>query len=206
MNSLCADIPKLLKDPAAVEARRRLLYSEHMAPLTEFVNALRIEKGNDARIPDFDPWDGGIHAEVLYLLEAPGPKAKDFVSRNNPDETAKNFFEVNRDAGIPRTKTVTWNIVPWFIGTETRIRTANRADIKDGIPSLLRLLRLLPRLRAIVLIGRKAQRVESTVAFEAPHLCVFRTPHPSPKFVNRFKGNRDLLNLAFREVAAFLNP
>ena len=40
-------------------------------------------------IPHFDPLDGGSNAQVLFLMEAPGPKASasGFVSRNNPDET-----------------------------------------------------------------------------------------------------------------------
>ncbi|MGH7717468.1 MAG: hypothetical protein ACREON_01305 [Gemmatimonadaceae bacterium] len=67
-----------------------------------------MEAGPEARVPDFDPWDGGTDAEVLYLLEAPGGKAVEsgFISRNNPDETARNFFELNRAAGIPRQRTV----------------------------------------------------------------------------------------------------
>jgi hypothetical protein len=59
-------------------------------------------------IPYFDPWDGGTAAEALYLLEAPGAKAvlSGFISRNNPDETVKNFFQLNQQAGIPRKRTV----------------------------------------------------------------------------------------------------
>ena len=85
-----------------------------MAPLTEFVEVLRAEHGPDARIADFDPWDGGVDAEVLFLLEAPGPKAiaSGFVSRNSPDESARNFHRANAEAGIARERTVTWNIVP----------------------------------------------------------------------------------------------
>lgn len=92
--------------------------------------------GPQASIPDFDPWDGGVHAQVLFLLEAPGSKAVDsgFVSRNNPDETAKNFFELNRDAGIPRELTVIWNVVPWYIGDGARIRAAKSQETRryDG--------------------------------------------------------------------------
>ena len=77
--------------------------------------------GEDHKIPQFDPLDGGIDAECLFLLEAPGPKAVNsgFVSRNNPDETAKNFFELNVGAGLERSKTITWNVVPWYVGSGT---------------------------------------------------------------------------------------
>ena len=120
------DRPKLLADAAARLSRSEQLGQPHVAPLTAFVAELRAERGISANIPDFDPWDGGTEAELLFLLEAPGARAvaSGFVSRNNPDETAKNFFELNREAGIPRRRTVIWNVVPWYIGTGTKIRPA----------------------------------------------------------------------------------
>ena len=107
------DKPKLLRDPKACKARQLQLSQPHIAPLTKFVQRLR-DQYPKRQIPDFDPWDGGIKAELLFLLEAPGPNARDsgFISRNNHDETAKNFFELNKDADIPRERTITWNIVP----------------------------------------------------------------------------------------------
>src|SRR6476646_8560373 len=93
------DRPKLLADSAACTARKAQLHEPHIAPLTAFVEKLRAQVGTGVSIPNFDPWDGGIDAEILYLLEAPGPKAvlTGFVSRNNPDESAKNFFELNAE-------------------------------------------------------------------------------------------------------------
>jgi len=159
-----------------------------------------------ASIPDFDPWDGGVTAEILYLLEAPGAQAvaSGFVSRNNPDETAKNFFELNREAGIPRELSVTWNIVPWYIGSGKRIRAATREDISSGSKSLERLLRLLPTLRAVVLVGRKAERAAGIISRACPDVRIFRSPHPSPLFVNNAPGNRDRILRTLREVARHL--
>jgi hypothetical protein len=84
--------PKLLGDPTARLTRAAQLGEPVVAPLTAFVIALRAEAGPSKPVADFDPWDGGIYAEVLYLLEAPGPNAVlyGFISRNNPDESAKN--------------------------------------------------------------------------------------------------------------------
>jgi uracil-DNA glycosylase len=202
-----ADVPKLLADPAARAARRERLAEPHVAPLTAYVAALRREAGPDAAIPDFDPLDGGTMAELLYLLEAPGAKAvhSGFISRNNPDETAKNFFELNREAGIPRDRTVTWNIVPWYIGTGTRIRAADRSDIEAGLPALKSLLGLLPKLKVVVLIGRKAESAADLVSQLRPGLRVFRAPHPSPLFVNNAPGNRGRILSVLREAGACLN-
>lgn len=129
------DKPKLLSSPAARTARQAELHDPHVASLTAFVKTLCAEMGSDYQIPYFDPWDGGTAAEVLYLLEAPGAKAvlSGFISRNNPDETAKNFFLFNQKSGIPRKRTITWNIVPWYIGSGSRIRPATSDDIEAGI-------------------------------------------------------------------------
>jgi hypothetical protein len=81
------DKPKSLGDPKARTNRKAQQHESHIAPLTAFAEALRHEVGPDPTIPDFDPWDGGVDAEILYLLEAPGPQAvaSGFISRNNPD-------------------------------------------------------------------------------------------------------------------------
>jgi uracil-DNA glycosylase len=69
------DSPKLLSDHAARAARHAQLRGDHIAPLSAFVEELRTTAGRDASIPDFDPWDGGVRAQVLFLLEAQGSKA-----------------------------------------------------------------------------------------------------------------------------------
>jgi hypothetical protein len=189
------DQPKLLGQPEALASRLEEIEQSHIAPLTAFVRRLRASVGVEASIPFFDPWDGGINAEVLFLLEAPGPKARNsgFISRNNPDETAKNFFELLSEAGIPRKASVLWNIVPWYIGTGAKIRSARSSDIAEGIQSLDELLNLLPKLRGVVLVGRKAQSAEKVIRGSRPDLFVETCSHPSPMFINRKAGNRGML-------------
>jgi hypothetical protein len=195
---LLTDRPKLLADPEARQARLSQLREPHVAPLTAFVDALRQEVGMDTHIPYFDPWDGGVGAQVLLLLEAPGPRAvkSGFVSRNNPDETAKNFFEINLAAGLDRKRTAVWNIVPWYIGTGTKIRGATASDIKAGIPLLLRLLGHLPKVRTAVLIGRKAERARSAIASAHPGLRLLACPHPGPLYVNHHVSHRENVRVA----------
>lgn len=199
--------PKLLADPTAREVRRSMLGEPHIAPLTAFVESLRIERGDEFWIPYFDSFDGGTSAEILYLLEAPGAKTKlsGFISRDNPDETAKNLFEINLTAGIHRKRTVIWNVVPWYIGTKTRIRAAAKSDIEAGNSSLGRLLELLPHIRAVVLLGQKSARAESLISRLHPEVRVFLSPHPSPLFVNHLPVNRDRIQSVFLEVAQYLS-
>ena len=202
-----ADRPKLLADPLARAQRRAQLREPHVGPLAAYVEQLRLEIGSQGAVPDFDPWDGGVTAELLYLLEAPGAKAvmSGFVSRNNPDETAKNFFEFNVAAGIDRRCTVVWNIVPWYIGSGRRIRAAGRTDIEAGLLSLAHVLAMLRQLRAVVLLGRKAERAGKLISRLRPDLRLFRTPHPSPLFVNNAPGNRDRIIDVLRDVERFLS-
>lgn len=185
---------------------RAQLRSPHVAPLTDFVERIRRERQCGDKVPYFDPADGGVEAECLFVIEAPGPKAvfSGFISRNNPDESAKNWFELNVLARIPRKRTITWNIVPWFIGNEKRIRPATRSDIEEGWPYLLSLLDLLPHLSVAVLVGRKAQRVSPRLGIARPNLTLMDCPHPSPMFVNRRPENRERLLKALCEVAGRL--
>jgi uracil-DNA glycosylase len=188
-------IAKMLADDAAIKARMAQLEEPHIHALTQFVRDLREKMGAEAAIPYFDPWDAGVQAEVLFLLEAPGPKAKNsgFISMNNPDETAKNIFEMTQAIDLDRRRILLWNTVPWYIGSGQRIRAAKTKDIRQGIDSLAELLALLPCLRAIVLVGQKAQKVEKHIRAVAPQLNIFTSPHPSPMFVNRKPENRSLL-------------
>lgn len=200
------DRPKLLGDPEALRERLSQVDAVHVAPLTGFVRRLRERAGPQAAIPYFDPWDGGVNAKVLFFLEAPGPKARNsgFVSMNNPDQTAKNFFEISYEAGLHRKELLIWNTVPWYIGSGRKIRPANAADIASGTEFLAELLVLLPKLEAVVLVGLKAKRVENDIRAIAPHLQIFCSPHPSPMFVNRKPENRGKLLQCWRAVQASL--
>ena len=172
--------------------RKARLQELHITDLTAFVETIRTETNRGDNVPYFDPEDGGIYAECLFLLEAPGRNAisSGFVSRDNPDCTAENWFRANKLANIDRKKTLMWNIVPWYIGQNGKILPAKKADIDAGSEWLLDLLTLLHRqspcsLRVVVLVGRKAQKVEQRLLDARKDLHVMRCPHPSPSFINR---------------------
>ncbi|MBC8752413.1 MULTISPECIES: uracil-DNA glycosylase [Paraburkholderia] len=200
------DRPKSLGDAAVKAIRIRQLHEPHVAPLTAYVEELRLEAGPGAEIPDFDPWDAGVDAEVLFLLEAPGARAvaSTFVSRNNPDETAKNMFLLHQDACIPRTRSLLWNVVPWYIGDGARIRAATPQDLEQGLKPLPRLIQMLPKLRAVVFMGKNAQQAQPQVAALRPDLRLFACAHPSPKVINTRPGNREAILTVLRGAATFL--
>lgn len=197
------DEPKSLRCPKARAQRLAAIDACHVAPLTDFVRALRTQMGAEYGIPYFDPLDGGTRADCLFLLEAPGAKAvaSEFISRDNPDETAKNVFLLSKEAGIDRRRTVLWNVVPWYIGSGKKIRPANSRDLGAAAPSLIELAALLPALHTIVLLGKKAATASRPIAQLLPAVQVFSAPHPSPLFVNRRPENRAILLQCFQQVA-----
>jgi uracil-DNA glycosylase len=189
------DMPYTLGVAAAVADRLSKINYPHIALLTALVHQIRADKGAAAVVPYFDPEDGGIDAKVLFLLEAPGPKARDFISLNNPDPTAKNFFQLHNEAGIERKRSVIWNVVPWYIGNDdrTKLRAAHKRDIEAGVPYFKRLLLLLPNLTVIALVGKKAQQAEQVVHMAAPHLQIMKMRHPSGQSLNSKAKRAELL-------------
>ena len=149
------DEPKSLGDAKIREERLKLLNQEHIQPLTDFVHKMRKEKELADEIPFFDPLDGGVNARCLFVMESPGKKANasGFISRNNPDPTAENLFNFFKEAGIPRSQTVLWNIVPW--STEYAKHTP---EVSSGTYYLKEFLMLLPNLEAVVFSGLTSQR------------------------------------------------
>ena len=200
------DSPKSLRYERVRKDKMGRLNLPHIKPLTEFVGEIRSETGLGNNIPYFDPDDGGINARCLFLLEASGPKAVEsgFISRNNPDETAKNAFIMNQEAGIPREITVSWNIVPWYIGDGQKIRGAKKQDIHDGLPYLFRLLELLPKLEVIVLVGKKAQRVSKDIERQMPGILLKNMHHPSPQNMNTRPEYREEVRKTLKEIAEYL--
>ncbi len=201
-----ADAPYLLGDGQEQRQRLEMLNLPHVKPLTDYVASLRTTAGEQYCVPNFDPCDGGTQAHVLFLLEAPGPQAvsSGFVSSNDPDPTARNLWHLIHNAGIPRSETLIWNIVPWYVGTGQRIRPVNAADISQALPHLKTLLGLLPNLQLIVLVGRKALSAEPQIR-RMTALPIQHTYHMSGQVFNISPEKKRLTEEAFRRIAEFLN-
>jgi uracil-DNA glycosylase family 4 len=201
-----SDRARSLQYPSEIEERKRLLNAPYMKPLTEFVEALRREKGRQYGIPNFDPCDGGIAAKVLIVAEAPGPKAiaSGFVSRNNDDQTAQNTARILGNSGLKREDTIIWNIIPWYLGTGEKIRQPKPEEIEEGLDYLLKLIGLLENLRAVVLIGAKAKQVSNRISSD-PRIRVFMASHPSPQNLNTRPEAEKQITKVFSEVKDYLN-
>ena len=197
--------PYTLKDEAERLRRAEMLTLPYMQPLVDYLASVSIRVGEAYQIPQFDPCDGGIHARALFLLEAPGPKARDseFVSCNNPDPTARNLWHLINDAQISRADLAIWNIVPWYVGEPGRIRPVTSTDIWEALPYLRELLALLPRLEVIVLVGKKAQSAEKSLR-SITCLPLMFTHHMSAQVFNITPEKKRVTQEKFAEIAQFL--
>jgi len=171
------DAPRSMRDPAVQERRRAMLQSPHIAPLTAYTAKLRLH--GSVEVPEFDPFDGGIDAQVLFLFEKPGPMTSSkggsgFISRNNDDPSAEATFQFMQAADLPRKLTITWNVIPWWNGT----RKVTTQELREGVRRVEDLVTLLPKLRVVVLVGQKAARAERYLL--GKKLTVFTSAHPSP--------------------------
>jgi hypothetical protein len=199
------DQPRSMRDPAVRKRRVAMLNLPHMLPLKMFAEKLR-RPGFE--VPDFDPADGGVEARALFLFEKPGPmtvtgsrgkrSGSGFISRDNDDPTAEAIFNFMREAEIPRRLTIMWNVIPWWNGT----RAVTTPELQDGESSLSELLHLLPKLKAIMLVGQKAARAKSYC--ENRGLAVFTCDHPSPLVRARWQNRWSAIQSEWRKVSSFL--
>jgi hypothetical protein len=188
------DYIRSFRSREAVERRLRMLQKPHIAPLTDFVKKLR-RKYKTWEFPDFDPLDGGTNADILFLFEKPGPKTSTkgggsgFISRNNDDPTAEATFGFMQKACISRKRTVLWNFIPGWNDT----RGITKAELEMGMEELKELLSLLPKLRTIILVGKKAQRAERFIELRHSNLRIIKSIHSSPIVRARWRDKWDTI-------------
>ncbi|GAA3458494.1 uracil-DNA glycosylase [Saccharothrix longispora] len=190
--------PRAHRNPVLVARKMALVKAAHMAKLTEFAQRIATERKVD--VPLFDPASGGTGSKVLLLLESPDPGAvrSGINSLDNDDPTAANGFTAVAESGLSRKVCLAWNVVPWHLAG----RSPTPAELRGAVPYLVDLLRLLPDLKAVVVLGRPAG-TGWTLSGRGHKLKVFNAPHPSPLTINRDRaGKWPQLVDAFRQAAA----
>ncbi|WP_412027419.1 uracil-DNA glycosylase [Deinococcus yunweiensis] len=190
---------RTLGDASERLTRLERLHDPHVAPLNSWAATLSTA---GREVPHFDPADGGVDARVLLLLESPGPAVSHtgFISMDNPDGTAENMHGLITHSGLSRRDLALWNIVPWQLSA-ARVVTPDRASHQDALPATRHLLTLLPHLKAVVLVGRHAQRGWRDIGSD---LTTFAMPHPSPQNFNTRPHAQDDALTALRNVQQHL--
>lgn len=199
------DAPRSMCDAGALSRRKSMLDLPHVLPLTAFSATLR-ERGA-VEVPEFDPLDGGIDARVLFLYEKPGPMTAEggkrtgsgFISRNNDDDTAEATFHFMQEAAIPRKLTVIWNVIPWWNGTVK----VTGDEINEGVACVVDLIRLLPKLRAVVMVGLKAAAAQPYL--KTTGLALLTSDHPSPKVRARWPDRWKAIPSQWAKVHTYID-
>jgi hypothetical protein len=194
----------LIIDP---EERERLLDALHIRPLMDLVRALRA-RGHS--VPSVDPEDGGVGASALFLLESPGPKAvgTQYVSRDNPDPSAKNMSTSLDRAGFKRSDVVIWNVVPYCVSTREKNRNATVAQIIEAIPDTQLFIDCLRRLEVVIFCGRRAQRAQQHLKFPST-VRQLLTFHTGAMAFNHRRCSKDIeakFREAFRMISDETSP
>jgi hypothetical protein len=153
--------------------------------LDAYLADLRDKEGSrGAKIPKFDPNDGGIEAKILFLFQDPGKSGaaleggSGMVSRDNKDPSANLFKQITvNEVDLPRKSTVLWNACPW---EATDSEGVERRRLREGgwIPKLLE---ALPNVFVVALMGGWARALTGDfyMAVKARPLIVLHGPHPS---------------------------
>ena len=201
-------IARAFRDDAVRDERLGRIDEPHVKQLNDWVRSLRSRLGGDAIVPWFDPADGGVGASILWLLEAPGPKAtlerggSGMVSCDNNDRTALNAFETRQEAGVARDRVVHWNVIPYYLGSDTKIRAWAHDDVAAVGPLLGELMALLPRVRCVILGGAAAQKAWRDHQPRGYRGHAIDCPHPSPTNVNTRPGTRDAIVAAWSRASS----
>jgi hypothetical protein len=128
-----------------------------------------------------------------------GRSGSGFISRDNDDPTAEAIFDFMRQAGIPRRETVLWNLIPGWNGT----RKVTAREVTEGAQETLGLVRLLPNLREVVLVGAKAGLAAPLL--ESQGLVIRKSRHPSPIVKGTQRKAWDQIGLTWKAAYRAVN-
>jgi uracil-DNA glycosylase len=98
-----------------------------------------------------------------------------------------------------RKLTVIWNVVPWWNGT----RKLTAKEVHEGAICVTELIGLLPKLRAIVMVGQKAIKARRWLETTGLHL--FTSDHPGPLVRTRWPERWKAIPYEWAKIREFID-
>ncbi len=132
-------------------------FDPHIAPINHYVDEIRTQGLGWA--PYVAPLHGGVDARVLSILRDPGPATLDsdrgsgFLCVENNDPSAELQCTQLVQAGLTAADLLPWNAYPWYIN-----RKPEGPELSLGLPTIVRLLELAPKIEVVLLQGGDAQK------------------------------------------------
>ncbi|MBA8964944.1 transcription elongation GreA/GreB family factor [Rhodococcus percolatus] len=176
------------RDKAYRDDLYRRRYDPSVRPINDYVDKLRSERR--VFIPYVAPTYGGVDAQLLTLMQDPGPKTdpanadgSGMICLENVDLSAARQKFFLDEAGIRISEIVSWNAYPW---PKPHPQTG-RSD-REAAEALRGFLMLTPNLEVVILNGAVAKRIWRVLKEINPS-CVagissYPTFHTSERAVN----------------------
>lgn len=127
-------------------------------------------------IPKFEPSNGNEGARLLFVLERPGPKSvgttqaggSGVISQYNNDPSAKTMRALLELSGLQSDDICLTNIVPHVRSERAKVSNerVTRDEIFMGVSRLIEVIDAMPNLETVILVGTKAQKIESFLQVE----------------------------------------
>jgi hypothetical protein len=199
------DHPRALKQERIRRERAAALGAPHVRELNQLIDRIGADTGF-GNLPYIDPLFGGVAAELLFVLKAPEGDAspditgKRFLSWDNDDVGAENFFRTCAEYGLDRRRCTAWNACPFPITG----KSPSRFELGRAEPYTRRMLGLLPQLRVVVLLGRPAQHAWKRMSLIEPDIHLVCGASPSPPGIND-PDNRSSFEAAIHTAVRLLD-
>ena len=177
-------MPRKMIDPEFRNSQESELWAEHVAPLNSLVQDLRAESpGNTGSVPFFAPLHGGTDATILCLMPAPdaanrAEDGEDILSTEDDDASAEALATLLAESEIDTKEVVLWHAYPWYRAEGAAGRLTG-AETNAGLEPMGRLLRLVPNLRAVILMGKGPEEFWAKLTKKYPQAVTRITAIPS---------------------------
>lgn len=161
------------------------VYAPHVESINRYVDELR--RSERGWVPYVAPLHGGANARVLSVLRDPGPATQagtgsGMLCIENADASAALQCALLEHADLLAADLTPWNAYPWYIN-----RSPRTTELEAGLPTIVRMIEMMPDLRVVLLQGSDAQRSWRMLKRRHPrliaerHLLAVETYHPSPQ-------------------------